>query len=303
MNWIVLSIVPPLIWSILNHLDKYLINKYSHHVGVGGLAIMSSLFAGLTLPFIYIANTKVLAIETSHALILSITGIFTALGILLYLYALDRDDASHVVPFWFLIPVFSYLMGVLVLQEILTVDKVIGSMIVLVGATILSLEFDQGLKIKKYTPILMIASSLFLSMNSIFFKDVATNYSFSTSLFWNQAGLLLFALILLTFFKKYRSDFISILNVNNTELGILNIVGESLQITATFISYYVILIAPVSLVLLISYCVQPLFVLIEGAVISIVFPGFIKEKINRKHIAQKILAIIVMAIGVYQIML
>jgi len=303
MNWIVLSIVPPLIWSVLNHLDKYLINKYSHHVGVGGLAIMSSLFAGLTLPFIYVANTKVLSIEIYHALILSTTGVFTALGILLYLYALDRDDASHVVPFWFLIPVFSYLMGVLVLHEILTMDKIVGSLVVLVGATILSLEFDQGLKIKKYTPILMIASSLFLSMNNIFFKDIASDYSFLTSLFWNQTGLLLFALILLIFFKRYRSDFISIIKINNTELGILNILGECLQITATFVSYYVILIAPVSLVLLISYCVQPLFVVIEGAAISIMFPNFIKEKINRKHIMQKVLAIIIMAIGVYQIML
>ncbi len=301
MHWIFIALAAPFIWSLLNHTDKYLISKYSHHIGIGGLAIMSSIFAGFTLPVVYLIDRNILGLEIYSMLALVISGILTALGLLLYLYALDKDDVSHVVPFWFLIPIFSYGLGLFFLDENLETGKMIGAMITLVGSLILSLEFDQGFSIKKITPILMIGSSLCLSLNNVLFKDVAV--SFWQSIFWNQVGMLIFAILMLVFVKKYRADFVSVFKINNTQLNILNLAGEILQIVATFVSYYSILIAPVALVLLVSYTFQPLFVFLEGILLTMMFPHIVKEKINRKHLIQKTLAIGIMVLGVYQIML
>ena len=160
MHWILIALIPPLLWSLLNHVDKYLISKYAGHTGIGGLAIFSSAFAVVALPIVYIIDNTIFSISVPDAFFLSVTGILTAFGILFYLYALDRDDASHVVPFWFLIPIFSYVLGVIVLGEYIVFDKILGSLITLIGALILSLEFDQGFRVKKAAAFFMIASSL-----------------------------------------------------------------------------------------------------------------------------------------------
>ena len=35
MNWLLLAITAPFIWSLLNHLDKYIITKYLKDSGIG----------------------------------------------------------------------------------------------------------------------------------------------------------------------------------------------------------------------------------------------------------------------------
>lgn len=303
MNWIVWALLPPLIWSLLNHLDKYLISKYSHHVGIGGLAIMSSLFAFLSLPIIYFVDSNVFDINFQDTLIITLTGSLIALGVLFYLHALDNDDTSLVVPFWFLIPIFSYIFGVFILNEQLEISKIIGSLIVLIGAIVLSIDIDQKFKIKKLTPILMISSSVFLALSNVVFKSMSIEYSYWQSMFWNQFGIFLFAVILFTFVEKYRHDFFTVLRINNLELGVMNVIGEVLQIIASFISYYSILITQVSLVLLIGYTAQPLFVFIFGILLSTLFPWIAKEKIGHRHLIQKLIAIVIMMGGVYNIVL
>ena len=295
--------VAPLIWSVLNHTDKYLLKKYSGHAGIGALSILSSIFAVVPLPFIFILDDTVFKIQTPDLLVLITTGVLTAVGIFFYFHALDHDDASHVVPFWFLVPIISYFLGIIFLSEFITTDKIIGSGITLLGAFVLSLEFDSGVTIKKITPILMMASSFFLAINNILFKMAANDYSFWVSIFWNQVGMLLFGLSLLLFVKRYRKDFFTMLINGHHELLTINVVGEVLQIVAGFFAFYSVLIAPVSLVLLVNYTIQPLFVFIEGLLLTFIFPGFVTEKINRRHSIQKLSAIVIMAIGIYYIML
>ncbi len=303
MYWFIIALIAPLIWSILNHTDKYLLKKYSGHTGIGALSILSSVFAVVPLPLILIIDNTVFKIQIVDLILLIITGVLTAAGIFFYFHALDHDDASHVVPFWFLVPIISYIFGIIFLKEFIAVDKVIGAGITLLGAILLSLEFDQGITIKRITPILMVVSSFFLAINNILFKIAANDYSFWVSMFWNQVGMLMFGLSLLFFVKKYRDDFFVMLIRSHRELLTINIVGEILQIIAGFFAFYSVLIAPVSLVLLINYTIQPLLVFLEGLLMTMVFPRIVNEKINTRNSVQKLSAIIIMAIGIYYIMI
>ena len=302
MSWIALALIAPFIWSLLNHLDKYLVSKYSQHAGIGGLAIISSMFSGLAIPILYFLDKDIFNIDSTSILLLVLTGILTALGILLYLYALDQDDASHVVPFWFLIPVFTYILGLIFLGENISSDKIVASIITLLGALMLSFEFEQGIKIKKYTPMLMVGSSLLLSLNDILFKYVTIKSNFVISMFWNQLGFLIFGVILFIFIKKYRHDVITVLKNKKIELAVLNVIGEISQIFAQLFSYYSILLAPVSIVLLIGYTFQPLLVFFEGILLTMIAPSIFSEKINHKHLIHKMLAILIMTIGIYRLM-
>lgn len=302
MHWVIVALIAPFLWSILNHTDKYLISKYSHDTGIGGLAVFSSLFAIFILPIAYFLNHGVFLISGEEAGFLIITGVFTSLGILFYLYALDRDDASHVVPFWFLIPILGYVLGVLLLGEQLAGNKILGSILTLIGAIILSLEFDEGFAVKTITALLMVGSSVFLALSDVIFKKFALAVSFWPSIFWNQIGMVFFGLACLFFVRRYRQDFIKICKIKTKNIVALNIFGEIVQTIAGIINYYATLLAPIALVLLVGYTFQPLFVFIEGILITKFFPHIIHEHISRKHIFQKLASITIMGIGVYLVL-
>ncbi len=294
--------VAPILWSVLNHVDKYLVSKFKNEVGVGGLAIFSSIFAVTLLPVVYYIDPSVVFADGKAILLLVVTGVFFSSAILCYLYALDRDDASHVVPFWFLIPVFAYVLGIFVLGEHIVTGKILASATILLGALILSLEFDEGVRIKKQTPLLMIASSVLFAITDVVFKKFALDSSFAVSVFWNQVGMVVFGLFCLFFIKKFRHDFIKICREKKLIWG-LNLCGELVQSGATIVNFYAMLIAPVALVLVVNYTFQPLFVFAIGIFMTLFFPHISKERITKGHIIQKASALVVMTVGIYLLLL
>ncbi len=301
MNWILVALVAPLLWSLLNHVDKYLISKYAGHSGVGGLAIFSSLFAVFALPVVYLIDGSVFDVTVSGAFALILSGIFFILGVFLYLHALKKDDASHVVPFLLLTPVCAYILGIFFLDEYIAGDKIFGSLIALVGAVILSLEFDRGIRVKKATTVLMISSCVSLAIGDTIFKFFSIDASFWQSIFWNQVGFVIFGLTLLLI-RSYRKDFISVCKANTKQLVALNLGGEIVQTVATVVNFYAMILAPIALVLLVNYTTQPLFVFIEGLLITKFFPKIAKEHLSKRHVAQKLVSIAIMSAGIYLIL-
>ncbi len=301
MHWVLIALVAPLLWSLLNHADKYLISKYARGTGVGGLAILSSLFAFVSLPFIDAFHHAEIYSPKGDIVPLIVTGLLVALAVLWYLQALERDDASHVVPFWFLIPVIGYGLGIFLLGEHLEGDKLIGSVVTLAGAFILALEFDEGFSVKKKTVLLMIGSSVCLALSNVVFKLFAEETSFWHSIFWNQFGIGLFGLLCLLLIRKYRHDFVTVASAQTKAIIGLNLTGEVLQTIAVMTNYFAMLLAPVALVLLLSYTFQPFFVFIEGILLTAFFPHISKERTSRRHIIQKLTAMALMSLGVYLI--
>lgn len=302
MHWILVALVAPLIWSFLNHADKYLISKYSNNAGVAGLAIFSSLFAVFALPVIYIIDSTVFSLPAVSTIAITISGILLAFCVFLYLHALDHDDTSHVVPFWFLTPMFAYVLGIIFLGEYIHGGKVLGSIITLVGALILSLEFDKGVKVKKAVTILMVFSSMSVAGSDTIFKYFVNHASFSQAIFWNQVGFVIFGVALLSI-KKYRSDFRNVLKMKSLQIVSINVIGELGQTIAVVVNTYALLLAPIALVTLVNYTFQPLFVFIIGILITRFFPKIAQEHLTRRHITQKVVSMVIMSIGVYLIMI
>ena len=98
------------------------------------------------------------------------------------------------------------------------------------------------------------------------------------------------------FIRSYRENFISALKNNSKNILSLNVLNESIYIAGNVSVAYAYLLAPVGLVLL-TQSFQPVFILIIGVILTVFFPGIIVEKIEAKHIWQKIIAIGITGIG------
>lgn len=299
-----MSLIAPFLWSLLNHADKYLISKYSKEVGIGGLVVYSSLFAIFIAPIaFFLSDTSVFDLFGSEKFFLAIAGAMYSIAILFYLYALEKEDASYVVPFWLLAPVFGFLLGIIFLGETIEPIKVLGAIVVLLGAVILSIEFEQKKKIKSIAVVLMLASALTIALSDIIYKKFAEHVDFWPSVFWNQIGMVTFGIICLIFVANYRRSFISSVKEGGKEIATLNIAGETIQSIAIIANNYALILAPVALVLLATYTFQPLFVFIEGILLTLFFPKISSENISKKHLIQKGVSILIMAIGVYLVLL
>ena len=147
MNWFLIALIPPALWSATNHLDKYLISKYFKGSGVGALMVFSSLIGVFLLPIIIILHPEVLSISLNSILI-AINGFLYILAVLPYFYALQKDEASICVPLFQLIPVFSYVLAYFILGETLTNNQILGGLLVVAGAIGISLDLSNKKKIK-----------------------------------------------------------------------------------------------------------------------------------------------------------
>jgi drug/metabolite transporter (DMT)-like permease len=299
MNWFLIALIPPALWSATNHIDKYLLGKYFKGGGVGALMVFSSLIGLFLLPIIAIWHPEVLSFS-QNSILIAVNGFLYILAVLPYFYALQKDEASIAVPLFQLIPVFSYVLAYFVLGETLTNNQILGGLLIVIGAIAISLDLTDGKKIKFKKEVfwLMMLSSLIFALNFLFFKFFAIQSSFWFTSFWEYVGFAVFAFLLMIFIKPYRREFISVMKKNRVAVLTLNGVNEIINIIAKVSFNYASLLTPITITWIVNGF-QPLFVFAYGVILTIFFPHISKESLLKKHLAQKIMAIIVMFLGTY----
>lgn len=132
MNWFLIALIPPAIWSVTNHFDKYLLSKYFKGGGVGALMIFSSVIGAAIVGVITITHPEVLSYPFEKGVFIALNGFVYLLAILPFLYALKKDETSVAVPMFQLIPVFTYFLAWLILGETLSSSQLFGGLLIIV---------------------------------------------------------------------------------------------------------------------------------------------------------------------------
>lgn len=299
MNWFFIALLGPIIYALANHTDKYLLSKYVKGGEVGALIIFSSVFSIFVLPILIYFHPEVLHTSFMHGSILLGNGILVMFAVLLYFYALYEDDASVVVSFYQTIPVFAAILGYFFLGETVTLQQGIASLIIILGAFILSFEMGIGkVRFKTKVVCMMLCASLLYAINAVVFKHVAMNEGFWSGTFWGLVGKVCIGFGFLLFIPTYRNQFLTMFRQNTLAVLGLNSLSEILFILGEAVTAYATLLAPVFLVLLVNGF-QPLFVFVIGIFLTLFFPKLGKESLSKKIIIQKIIGITLLMVGTY----
>jgi drug/metabolite transporter (DMT)-like permease len=301
MNWFFLALIAPFLWAIVNHVDKYLLSNEFNGRSINSLMIFSTLIGVFVLPIAYLVDPSIFAISSRNALLLIAVGIMSAIAIALYLYALEEEETSIVVALFQTIPLFGALFAYIMLGETLTTGQLFGCLIIVLGSVLITAEFNEDKKIrfKKKVLYLMLGSAALFGFYETLFKAAALDESFWVSTFWEHIGLVVVAITLLIV-PRYRKDFIALASTNGKKIISLNVGSEVLTIAGNILVNYAMMLAPVALVLTTS-SVQPLIVFIMGIAMTMFFPRITQERISKKHILQKVLAICILFVGVVMI--
>lgn len=298
MTWFFIALIGPLLWALVNHTDKFLLSSGVEGGKPGALMIISTVVGVLVSLIIIVFRPDVLQIPLQASITLIITGLLVSFNILLYLFALNKSEATVIVPFYQLIPVIGLVLAYFILGETVSAKELIAGGVILIGALILSFEIDaeEGFSFKYVTSLLMIAASFLIALSEVIFKAEALESDFWTSIFWQHIGLGIFGLFLLVFFPTWRRDFVELIRTNSKKMFFLNAGSETISILGNLVFSFATLLAPIALVMLVN-AYQPVFVFIIGIILTIFFPHISTEKISKKHLIHRSAAIGIVLLG------
>lgn len=299
MTNFLLSLIAPALWAASNHFDKYIVGRYFKNTSVGAMMIFSALIGVVVLPVAYIFQDAAFSISPATALLIALNGCLYLVAVQPYLKALRISDASASVPMFQIIPVITFVLAKIILKEDLTTNQLLGGLLIVLGAVIISFEMIEGKKLKLRGDVLglMFLSSLIFAVNFVLFKLFAVDTSFWTTTFWESVGFIGFGVALLIFAKSWRRDFMNVFTKQNLATG-LNVTNEAINIVAKVTFNYVSLLAPITLAW-IGVGFQPVFVLVYSILLAAFFPHINDEQVKGKHLVQKIVSILIMLIGAY----
>ncbi|KFC74556.1 phosphonate utilization associated putative membrane protein [Bosea sp. LC85] len=301
MNWFFIALWAPFLLACANHNDKFLLSRYLKEKTIGSIVIFSSLFSGVAIPILLFIQPDVYEVSLVQGSALVVTGMLSVFSAVCYLHALDIDEASFVTPFYQTVPIFAYCLGYFILGETITLAQGCGSLVIIVGAIALSLEFGRrGIRFKKHVVALMLAASFLSAINGVIFKLIAVDRGFWVALFWGFAGQVIAGLALLICVPRYRRDFIGLFKQQKVAALGLIAVSRTLFSVSEAVTLYATLQAPVALVLVVN-SFQPLFVLVLGILLTTFLPGVSKESLGRMKMLQKGVGMGLMLVGGYLI--
>lgn len=301
MPWFLPALLSPALWALTNHIDKYLISKYCTDKSIGMLVTYSGLVGIPISIIIFIFNKNVLSVDFQSIVAMLLTGSIYMCAIIAYFIALKKDDASTVAPLFQMTSIFSLISGYLIFNEQLTQNQIIGAFIILIASIGLSIEANEmkTFSFKKGIFLLMMGSSILLTVSSSIFKIYTRDDQFWENSFWVYIGYAIYVVLLILINNRLRNEFASNFKMNSPFIISINLFNELIALIGNLIFNFTLLIAPIGLVYFVSEGTQPFFVFMYGVILTKFFPKLSQENLQADHLIQKVLAIILMAVGVY----
>jgi uncharacterized membrane protein len=297
VSWVVYAFSGPVLWAVSVHFDKYLVERFFKHSHVAVMLLFTAFVGVVLMPFIWMFQPSVTSAGARNIALIVFSGILYMSALLLYLRALQTEEASVVAPYFQAGPLFGYALAYFVLGETLTGRQLAGGILILIGALIVSVRFDQGPRIfKARLAALMLPCGFAIALSGLIFKIFAIEVEFWTTTFWMFAGEAMFgcALLLIPF---YRKEFTTVLRANTVALLSINGSNELINIGGGLGNRYALMFAPLSLVQAIG-STTTLFVFAFGVVLSLVWPKLGREDLSGRELLQKGMAALLVALGV-----
>lgn len=317
MSWFFIAIIAYLLNAIAMVIDKTLLKKEVPNpvVYVFYIALLGAILMLIILPF-------GLAIPTAITLLVAlISGLVFVWALLLMFQALKKDDATRVTSLvGGLTPIFVFIFAWYLLEESFTHQELWALILLISGSLLIALDFEEkglwpwlkkklGLSQQIFLPRLRkiiwlaLPSAVLFAISSVTAKFVYQQTNFLNGFIWTRAGSLLAVLILLLFpanwralkenFKeqRYHQD-------QSKKTGGRFLFGQACGGASALLQQYAIFLGSVALVNALQGT-QYAFVFLIVCGLTLVAPKILKENISRLALIQKIIAIILIASGLY----
>lgn len=294
MSWIVLSLLAPLFWAGSNIFDKYALEKVSR--GVFDFLFFGSI--GSTFVFLltfFVYGTEFLFPYSLYAIV---SGFLLNVSYLFYAHALEKEDASNIVPLYISYAAFVLLFNVVLFGETLSSIQLLAFAIIFSGALFLSVETFDFKSIRwrdgaKY----MAPAIIIIALSITLFNQSLTGIDFVSAFVLDMGGFALSGVALLLV-GAWRKEIFTGVREAGIKKYTLFLINDIMDLAGHLAYKYALVLAPAASLVAAINGIQPFYVLLIGLFLTIFLPSVIKEDISAKTLLQKTLGALVICLGI-----
>lgn len=293
LMWLIVIILAYLFFGFASLCDKLVLAgrpkpaSYTFYVGV------FSVFVVLFIPF-----TKFSFPDTTGLAWIVLDAIVHIIGLYAMFVALEKFEVSKVVPtIGATQPVFVFALTWLFWgpQAIPGAD-ILAFIILFIGSIIIS--FEKNIEITGNYLKITLLSSIMFSLDYIFSKFVFLSQPFLQGIIWIRICVLLFVFVFLIT-KNSRKEIFSKQVIFNKKTQMFFLYAQVFGGVANFLQSFAIFLAPIAFLAIANSLrgIQYVFLFLMALFLSLFYPQILKEELSKGIVLQKIISIILIAIG------
>jgi len=286
MLWFFLVLLTVFLWSFTNVFDKILVSKFTKNPLIATVLMQLASIPILLVLFLLFGfgfpEIKWLAVLFGACL-------FNFSAVMLYFKGMHETEMSRVMTAINTMPLFTVVLAVFFLGEKLTAMQLIGIFLMVLGALLVTQK--KGLKLTGWF-FAVLLSAAFFAADNILQKIALNGMEIMELIEWRIVFMFLLSLLLVPF---YFSKIKKLLKEKPKSLPVA-LAGESFYTAGRIAFITALSIGLVSLVTAVT-SVQPFIILALALVFTKVFPKWLREEIDRRTVALKVLAVCLVVIG------
>lgn len=302
MNWIILVAIATLFDSLRIFVDNYISDVYFK----GRHAVSTKLFYGPAFAIIFgtilaITGFNPFTVEPSVLIMLILAGVCASIAGVPYFRALELDDSTNIGIFTQLAPVFYLILGWFFLNDTFSPIQLIAFAIILSAPFIIVATTKRRSRKVKIRAVLYAFLYVFIAVvgNILFVK--ADNSSLN--LFQELGVIYLISgiadTILVLSVKKWRRRLSTVIHKSHKKVFV-PLISNTIIGVIKHISYRAALIAApaVALASVTSDSVEPIVIFFLGLLLTLIWPKFGREKLDKKTVLVHLIATALVVVGV-----
>ena len=302
MNWIIFVIIAVIADSLRIFIDNYVSDVYFK----GRHAVAQKLFDGsmfITFGFIMLAITGFNPgeMEITSALLIMLAGVLHSIAGIPYYRALELDDSTNIGIFTQLAPVFYLILGWFFLDQSFSPMQLVAFAVIILAPVLIvatSRKRSRNVKIRAvffaflYVLISVIGNLIFVKTNT-----ESINFVFTIGLVLMSKGFS--DIMIVASQPRLRKRFFDVKRRSKNKV-FRPLVVSSIMMTVQQFTYRAALItAPaVAIASVASDSAEPIVIFFMGLLLTLLWPKFGREKLQRKTIMVHLIATVLVVIGV-----
>lgn len=301
--WFTLVILASIIGALCTFSDNYIADVFFR----GRLPQSQKVFLGpayILTAFAIILLFPIQPIPLTSIIILLLVGAVTSLSDIPYRIALSKDDTTNVSLLQQISPIFYLIFGRMFLDQEISGWQLLAFIIVIIAPLIIIFSSrGRNRENKAKTSGLILIKSLLGALAGTLIVKFSQDFDIITVLFYSTLGRGLFSVFAALLRKNWQHRFKNVVRQNH---GVKNLhfwftlsMNHIFRVASSFIYYAALFLAPsVAVASVVAKTLDPIFVFSLGIVLSILWPNFGREKIQRRAILTHFTATTIAVIGI-----
>ena len=302
MSWLILVILATVLDAARIFIDNYSSDYYFK----GRDSVSQKLFYGYAwiitvLPIIFFFWGEVSSTPIVAVLLLIFAGMLHGLSGVPYFKALEIDDSTNMGIFIQLAPVLYLVLGWIFLGESVNLLQLVAIFIILLAPILIVITArKRSRKIRMRAVLLSVLYVLIAVISNLIFVHVdAGNLNIIPKVSLVLLGKGISNLIIVYARPKWRRRFLTVLKSSHYKVLRPMIANHIIGTTKEFVYRAALIAAPaVAIASAASDSVLPVVIFFMGIVLTLIWPKFGREKLNRKNVLVHLLATVLVVIGI-----